>query len=247
MILTSSRAKEIRKLRKNYSFSKIPEYWDCVKNTDKLALLVGAINGDGHLQLGIGRGLVSFYSKNMYEIEDFRKIFSKLFNKKGIIYKNYRNSKRHRIYYSGKPLAMFLESVGVIVGNKTNSKFLVPDWIINGNSSLKSHYLKGLYDTEGSVVFSRERWQITINQSKNEKLRENGIKYFNQLRNLLIGFGMTPSPVIICRGKRKPRKDGSKTFVFKLDLEFKDFQKFYNHVGFNNRKKLKRLNKALNV
>jgi len=247
MNLTSERAREIRKLRKNYNWAIMPKHWDHIRNTNELSLLVGIINGDGHLQIGNGKGLVSFYSKNVYEIEYFRKMFYRLFNKKSIVYKNYKNSGRHRIYYSGKPLAMFLENVGVIKGNKTNIGYLIPNWIMGGNTTFKSNYLKGLYDTEGTICYSRKRWQISINQSKNEKLRENGIEYFNQIRKILIGFGMFPSPAIVCRGKRKPRKDGSKTLVFKLDLELKDFKKFHDCIGFNNRKKLKRLKKALDI
>ncbi len=246
MKLTSERAKIIRKLRKNYPRATLPTCWDNIRNTKELALLVGVINGDGHLQLGVGRGLASFYSKNMYEIKNFNKLFSNLFKKKGIIYKNYKDSERHRIYYSGKPLALFLNDVGVVAGNKTNTEYLIPDWVYTGESSLKAAYLRGLYDAEGTVVFSRERWQISINQSKNEKLRKNAIEYFNQIREILSGFGMSPSPVIVCQGKRIPRKDGSKTLVFKIHLELKDFKKFSKFVGFNNRKKLKRLNKALN-
>jgi hypothetical protein len=245
--LTSERAKEIRKLRENYPLSTDPKQWDYVKGTDKLALVAGIVNGDGHLQLGVGRGLVSFYSKNMYEIKHFENLFSGLFNRKSIIYKNYKNSGRHRIYYSGKPLAGFLKEAGVVVGNKTNIEYLIPYWIVGGNPSIRTNYLRGLYDTEGTICYSRRRWQISITQSKNECLKENGIRYFNQIRDILVGFGMSPSPVMVCMGNRKPRKDGSKTLVFKLDLELKDFDKFRSCIGFNNRKKLKRLNKALNV
>jgi len=246
-VLTGERAREIRKLRNVYPNKEMPNKWKDAIGREPLARIVGTINGDGHLQLETGKGLVSFYSKNMYEIGDIKKLFMSLFDLKGITYENYKNSERHRLYYTGRPIALFLLEAGVVRGNKTNMEYLTPEWILNGNKEVRSSYLRGLYNTEGSVVNSRGRWQITLNQSKNEKLRENGLRYFNQIRTLLKRFGMHPSPVIVCMGKRKPRKDGSKTLIFKIDLELKDFKKFYTHVGFDNRKKLKRLNKALNT
>ena len=242
--LTTNRAKEIRKLRKStvYSFDD----WKGISKAPDLARIIGAINGDGHVQINKDGGLVSFYSNNYYEIEYMHRKFLDLFGINSIIYKNYKGSKKHRIYFRGKKLALFLAKKGAIVGNKTNQPYLVPEWIIKGENKIKSLFLQGLYDTEGSIYFSDKRWRMVIEQYKNSSLKENGFIYMNQIRSLVENFGIKCSNVCTYKNTTA-RKDGSITFCFRFTFEKKYFRKFYKHVGFRNKKKQKRLLAALNM
>ena len=252
--LTKERAKEIRKLRKNYpNFIKIEEVlklWNNVLNTPRLARIVAQINGDGHLQLDKDRALTSFNSNNFYEIEDINKEFKDLFGIKGIIYKNYKGSNQHKIFFSGKKLTLFLLKNGVIKGNKTNQYSNIPEWIVKGDRKIKSAYLKGFYDTEGSIYSTKQnngkkRWRINLIQAKNIILKDNGIKYMESVRSLLKDFKIESSPVNVNKGNI--RKDGSKTIFLRFNIEKKGFDNFYKYIGFDNQKKQERLIASLNL
>lgn len=207
--LTSKRAREIRKLRKNYpnkiKIEEVLKLWENVMNTPRLAKIVAQINGDGSLQLDKDRSIVSFNSNNFYEIENISNEFRKLFNIKGLIYKNYVRSK-NKICFLGKKICLFLLTNGVVKGNKTNQAFLVPDWIINGNLDIKKAYLQGFYDTEGSIFPTKMkngkiRWRINLIQAKNEIFKNEGIQYMEQIKSLLKSFDINSSPVKIDKGK----------------------------------------------
>ncbi len=252
MKLDSKRAKEIRRLRKNYPGNKITKeyvsnlYKNAI-NTPELARIVGAINGDGHLQYNEEnyRYLTSFNSNLFYEILEFNKLFKSLFSKKPIIYKNHLGTKKNKIFYPGKEIALFMLLSGVVPGNKTNKEHYVPKWILNGNDNIKSSYLQGLFDTEGHISPPNKRQRITINQHKVDNLVEEGKIYMEQICSLLNKFNIKTSPVHICKGKT--RKDGTKTKKLKFEIKGSEFSNFKKHIGFNNRKKLKRLNQALNL
>lgn len=252
--LTSKRAKEIRKLRKIYAqkikIEDVIERWKGILNSPRLAKIIGQINGDGHLQLDRDRALTSFNSNNFYEIKNINKEFKELFGVNGIIYKNYKGSNKHKIFFSGKGVALFLMWNGVIKGNKTNQIYNIPKWIINGNKETKGAYLKGFYDTEGSIYPTKEknekiRWRINLIQAKNEKLKDNGIEFMEQVKLLLKNFKIESSPIIIRKGNI--RKDGSKSIFLTFNIEKKGFENFYKHIGFDNKKKQQRLITALNI
>ena len=131
-ILTSKRAEEIRRRRKKYprNIKKLKKElireWCKYLNTERLALTIALINGDGHIQLKRWRGQVSFHSKYLNEIKREIKNFRNLFNIKGHIYLNKNLGKCYGVYFISRELAVFLKSVGAISGNKTNKYLLVP-------------------------------------------------------------------------------------------------------------------------
>jgi intein/homing endonuclease len=142
-----------------------------IKNKEKLlknpilARIAADITGDGHLQIQDHRYMASFFSKHFEEINTINRRFYDLFNIKGIIYidnsksklcKN--NSKRYKIFFISKGVALFLRDIGVPVGNKTNNRFEIPKFVLNGNRKLKSAYLRGLFDNEGTI-FCRKNYK----------------------------------------------------------------------------------------
>ena len=202
-----------------------------------LSNIIGTLNGDGHLQLKGNRRTVSFYSKNKEEIHDFNNLFERLFKVKGHIYEDKRdNNLRYKLFFCCKKLVIFLKEKETAVGNKTNTPFLIPSWIISGGGVLQREYLIGLFDSEGSIYSEKTgRCRITINQHKWTKLKQNGIHYFNQIKTLLNHFNVNSSPIKI--GKGKLRKDGTKSLEFKLCIEKNQFNNFYKNIGFRNKEK----------
>ncbi len=221
----------------------IPNAWERLLNDEDLARIVGDLTGDGHLQLSGRRGLASFYSKDIKAIKNQNRRFKRLFNVEGHIYTDRRENIRYKIFFSSKKLAAFLASIKVPVGNKTNEKFSVPNWIMKSDRDIKSSYLRGIFTAEACVSVTKKRWRIHIEQYKSVKMKKSGVSYMSQLRLLLKEFGIVASPVRF--GKGNIRKDGSKSIRMQFDIEKRYFDKFYKFIGFDNKIKNHKLKMAL--
>jgi len=224
--------------------------------TPELAEIVAIITGDGHLQIKQWRYLVSFYSKDLEEINRINALFREVFDVKGHVYEDNSHSKkirgstlRYKLFFISKSVTLLLYELGVTKGNKTNTPFQVPEWILNSSDEIKSAYLRGLFDCEGCVSCSKlktgkTRWQIKIHMCKNEILLHNGLFFMNQLRALLFSFGVKSSPVRTA--KENVRKDGSQSISMQFDIEKPSFRNFYKYVGFHIKEKQMKLLFALN-
>ena len=214
---------------------------------EKLAYISGYIMTDGHLQLKGWRALISFYSKNIDDIKLIQDLFLELFKIKGRVYPDKRKKSMFRLFFISKELARFFNSIGVPKGNKTNTPFLIPEWIFKGEDNLKSSFLQSLFDTEGCIYFTNSnnkiRWRIAFEMYKNEALKSNGIKFFRQIQLILNHFGIKSSPIRTKKGNL--RKDGSKSIAILFEIELKSFQNFYKHVKFHHKTKQAKLLTAL--
>src|SRR3989344_7211553 len=214
----------------------------------KLAYVVAAITGDGHLQIKDWRYLTSFFSKEIEDIEAMKICFQELFQLQGRMYiddrkKHKTDTRVYWLFFISKPVALFLKEIGTPVGNKTNTVFSIPEWVLRGNAQVKGAYLRGLFDTEGTI-FCRtvNRWQMGFKMAKNEAIIASGLAYLNQIRQLLADFQIRCSPVR--KGFLNTRKDGSKSFQLLFNIELNSFGNFYNHVGVGTLKKKEKKNIA---
>jgi intein/homing endonuclease len=217
-------------------------------NRKLLARIVADITSDGHLQLKGWRGLASFYSNDLVKINAINEKFVKLFGISGKVYTKNGKHKQYRIFFISKPLAKFLVKIGVPPGNKTDQVFQIPQWIMHGNKKIQSSYLRGIFSGEGSIFCTRQkngkkRWRIGIEMYKWIKFRKQGGQYMNQIRDMLIGLGITSSPVRA--GRRNLRKNDTYSIAFKIDIESHEFGKFYKEIGFDDDKKTDKLLKAI--
>lgn len=224
---------------------------DLLKNP-QLAYVMAAITGDGHLQIKDWRYLISFASKEIEEIENMKSKFYELFQLPGKMYiddrkKHKTQTKVYWLFFCSKPLALFLKEIGMPVGNKTNIPFSIPSWVLQGDAQVRGAYLRGLFDTEGTIFCRRTvkpRWQIGFKMAKNEKIIDSGIAYLNQIRQLLADFQIKCSP--IRKGFLNVRKDNSKSFELLFNIERNSFGNFYKYVGFGHTRKQEKLLSALN-
>ena len=209
------------------------------------ALIVACITGDGHLQCKEWRHLVSFYSKNMDEIDFQKELFGKVFGIGGKLYPPSLNSSAHKLFFISKEVTKELVKLGAPVGNKLDNPFLVPDWIANGDAKTKSNYLKGLYTCEGSIHKWKNynRWVIAIKMYKHQGLEKNGFAFMEQLRSMLKDFQITTSRIRMQRCFY--RKDGSISVGFRFDINPPSFRNFYKWVGFYSKEKQLKLITAL--
>ena len=213
---------------------------------EDLSLIIGLINGDGHLQIKETKGTVSFYSKNKKDINRVIKIFTSHFDVKPLVYLDNRLSdKRYKLFFASKSLSYFLKDSGAAVGNKTNLPYVLPSWIVKGSDKIKSSYLKGIYDCEGSIYSQKDgRMRITLTQYRREDLKQYAISYFDQMKDMLFSFDIKSSPIKINKGNE--RKDGTRTLCFRIIIEKSSFPKFHEHIGFFDSRKQKMLYESLN-
>jgi len=203
--------------------------------TSELARVCAELTGDGYIQLKDWRGLTSFYSKHLSEINDFESRFSKIFSICGRIYPDNRNNKRYKLFFISKKVAQTLVSLGVPSGNKTNTPFFVPGWVLSGSSEVKTAYLRGLFNSEGSIGFIKTksglRWRIDFEMYKRDDYKKEIEFFMNQLRTILLEFSIICSPVRFVKGNL--RKDGTLSIGAKFSIESKSFNNFYKWVGFD--------------
>lgn len=217
------------------------------KHPGELAYIVGLINGDGHLQIRKDHSSgISFHSKYLSEVEKLNKKFKSLFKVEGKIY-HYNKDECYMLFFHSYDLAIFLQSIGVIEGKKTEQEYLVPEWIMNGDNKIKSSFLQGIYSAEGSIPKFQDdneiRYRIGLHQWKDSTLKENCKNYLNQIKHLVEEFGINCSNVN-SDGKSK-RKNGKTSYGFKFTFERHYFNKFNKHIGFGNKSKNGRLLKVL--
>jgi len=215
-----------------------------------LSRIVADVTGDGHLQLDNKRGVISFYSKKLNTIKNEDKRFFDLFEIKGHVYKNRRGfggRLTYGIFFTSKDIATYLAGKGVPAGNKTSTIFYVPNWILDGAEKIKKEYLKGIFTSEGSIYCTKsknkKRWRIEIEQYKNLRIKNYGKMYMEQIKNMLENFGIKCSPVRF--GKKSKRSDNSFTIATKIDIEKKYFKRFNAEIGFDDKKKNKKLLKVI--
>ncbi len=144
-------------------------------------------------------------------------------------------------------MAEFLFSIGFPSGNRTDKEFLMPNWIMTGSEEIRSNFLSGFFDAEGSVYpgENKTRWRLCINQHKKIEIANSGLGFMNQLRELLSYFNIESASVGIQKGK--VRKDGTKTVRLFFEVKKRSLENFYRFVGFENPYKQEKLVLALSV
>lgn len=208
------------------------------------ARICGELTGDGHIQTSGGRRLVSFYSKNIETITDFERRFFFLFDIHGKVYKDTRRWKSYKLFFCSKYAVEVLIVSEVPAGNKTNRKFSVPRWVLSGNSQIRASYLRGLFDSEGAVTYTKpqDRWRIEIEMYKSEATN-NKTAFMEGIKALLESLDIPCSPVRT--GRRNVRKDGTTSIAIKLEVKPLGFTNFYKKISFSDKVKAARLRNAI--
>src|SRR3989344_9017897 len=125
---------------------------------NNLAELLGAIAGDGHIDYGKRYASATHYklvfSGNFTEdLEYYKKIkkfVNKLSQRRFCFYKQRRNELIARIY--SKELVTYLVNKGAIHGSKAR-KIDFSNWL---GKEEKLHFIRGLFDTDGSLTFKKK-------------------------------------------------------------------------------------------
>jgi len=186
---------------------------------------------DGHIYETL-RGLM-FSSKTLKDLKVVEKIFKRKFNLEGIYHLNSAGShfQTHKFYVFNKPIATTLLKLGIPKGNKTMQNYRVPSWI-NNSKELSREFLKIAFLCEGSFKEkNRKNARISINIAKLEKFLESGIEFMNDLKSMLMKFGINTTDCYIM-GENKIRKmDGERTKNIRFRIITADNHKFIKEIG----------------
>lgn len=196
-------------------------------NNVDLAEFCGILIGDG----GVTKWQVTI-TLNSETDKKYRlfivKLIKKLFNttpKINII----KNNRAINIRVSRKELVDFLNSRGILIGNKLKQNLSIPEWIMKSDEYL-IRCIRGMIDTDGSVVIETHR----IKEKKYSYCRLNFTSastiLINQTYKTLKKFGFTP----------KIRRDGRS-----IQLEnIREICDYFKRIGTSNPKHLERLRRG---
>jgi len=176
----------------------------------KILKIIGYLFGRGSLSLEkTGRFILFFYGKHRALKELQKDIESIGF--KGSIYLLKRKESKYFAYKtSSTTLSLLLIALGAPYGEKTDTKFTLPNWILKGNLWQKRLFLASFFGVRMPLpqLNAKETkfYQITLQLTKNIKYTENGIKFFKQIEELCNEFGVKIKNISLSQAIKENRK-----------------------------------------
>jgi hypothetical protein len=235
---------DMKDVYKNKELAERYRHWFPIKPSEGLAGIVADLIGDGHIQPEPYLRL-DYTSKDKKELRRFGKEIFGLFGIKGKI-RPCRTNRYGKTYNYGincRVLAKLLILVGTPAGAKVNQAFRIPKWILE-NKKFFRRFISRLYSCEGCV--DRKTPWIGIEMYKNEKLLEDGIKFFQDISNGLYKFFDIVTSKPFPYNSISIRKDGIITIPVKITIRRKDsVKRFFKFVGFDDKNKQLKLKRSI--
>ncbi|MFQ6009896.1 MAG: LAGLIDADG family homing endonuclease [Candidatus Aenigmatarchaeota archaeon] len=190
--------------------------------SENLSYLCGLIITDGHLNKNLR--WVQFTNKSKY----LQKIFLKKIKDVFKYNKYYQNEKdRIQIYIKSKNITIIFHCIDIPKGRKVGI-ITVPDIVKKSPSSVKAAFLRGCFDGDGSVSYSKKRGLRIINLANRSK------KFLEEIQVLLKEFGIESSLTT------------NKFMQSYLNITNKsNLNKFHNSVGFHHPERKEKLSTLL--
>ncbi len=176
--ILSTPERKLHYLNRKWSNINFPDF------SDKLAEFFGIVLGDGHLSLGqvwiyINNNTDKNY--NPYVKELIKSLFSV---EPGVSYR--KDQDMMNLFLSSVDLMKFLRKRGLSASNKVRDQVDVPSWIFTKDSYKKS-FLRGFFDTDGSIYSLIFGVQMSFcNRS---------IPLLQSTRKILLDLGYRPSNI----------------------------------------------------
>ena len=186
---------------------------------------------DGHIYKTL-KGIM-FSSMILKDLKIIEKIFKRKFGIQGTYYMNHAGSSYqvHKFDIFNKKIALELVKLGVPKGNKTMQDFRVPEWI-KTSKELSKEFLKIAFLCEGSFKENdRRNPRISINIAKAEKFLNSGIKFMEDLKVMLLKFGIRTTDCHISGINKIRKKDGIQTKNIRFRIITADNNKFIKEIG----------------
>lgn len=207
----------IRMLNKKSKDIALPETL-----TERFAEFLGIMNGDGFCDMKVGRIGVSCNRTHTDYIAYLHVLMKELFSVKiceEISYKDYS------VRFHSKKVLLFLKKNNLLKNYADNVQ--VPEIILSSDDKIKCAFLKGLFETDGSI--SKSMNQVSLSSSSIDLIRT--------VQTILLSLGLRSRLYVISR------KNGfSDKLCYSLSLKSKkDVVLFREKIGFISKHKNDRL------
>ncbi len=124
-----------------------------IKLNKEIAELCGIILGDGHIHKSCNRiTITGSLDDEVYHKKRVSKLFQNNFNAQPIFFKQ-KHKNAHYIQIESKNVMDYLTKIGLSRGSKTN---IATPYTIKNNKELIIYFLRGLFDTDGCLKFSKQ-------------------------------------------------------------------------------------------
>lgn len=177
---------------------------------EKWATLLGVLVGDG--TWGVEGGLQVTIGPYPEWVEDVKKIFNESVGCPLI--NTYRNGRYYRICYYSKKVRKFLDKLGYNLDAKSDDK-RIPWIIMQSPKKVVSAFLRGLFETDGSVERKR-----TVSFSTAS------VKLAQEVQLLLLNYG------IVSHIRYRTNKKYNKVYCHLNLIGSESINIFYNEIGF---------------
>jgi len=204
--LTKQGMKELKFLDKNeeiavFPFKGVEEKEKIDERKAIIAKVFGYMLGDGTVYFTKGRGYAVAYGIKK-DLEKMKRDLERIGFKSNIYYRE-RDHKVNNYYginefrtgcyeihiYSG--FADLLKEFGMPIGNKTNQKYSIPEWIKKSPLYIKRLFLAGFFGAELSSPKTHTKtgfYSPILGQNKKKELKENMREFMLEISELLLEF-----------------------------------------------------------
>lgn len=131
----------------------------------------------------------------------------------------------------------FFSKLDVPIGSKTNTKVLVPKWLMRASKQEKAEFLAALFGADGMAPSQSNTWggdfnPIRLSFNKAEALQSNGLEYAQQIKSLLSDLGIKVSQIKEREGNIRVNGTKSIKFVVTLAKSVENTINFLEKVGY---------------
>ncbi|MDP3919018.1 MAG: LAGLIDADG family homing endonuclease [Nanoarchaeota archaeon] len=205
----------------------------------KLAEIIGIHMGDGCISINSRYSEYAILGDISEEKEYYDKHLVPLYNqhifipilKKKVLPKSYKKNGTYGIIVFKKEITDYFQSLGVKSGSKLNMS--IPKVILD-NKKLWNHFIRGVFDTDGSIYFNKNYSVKEENRKHNQpriKLGMTSKKVIMEIYSMLKELGYKPYLKPSYKGKR------DKNPVYSIMLQRReDIKRYIKEIGFNSTK-----------
>lgn len=189
----------------------------------RIAEFIGILAGDGHLSsINYEVSVVCHkFDDNEYVTNHVTTFFQLFGLNSKVTYSKLNNAIKCRVY--SKALCAYLRSRFLIPIGKKKGNLKIPAVIRKKNSLLKS-YIRGLFDTDGSIYLRRKKSMVVSIVSKDPE-------FLDEVKGALIQLDFSPSV------------SGKNLYIYSQD----QIRRFFKEVKPANKKHLDKFNKAIDL
>ncbi|MCK4265549.1 RtcB family protein [Candidatus Babeliales bacterium] len=221
-----------------------------------LVKIIGLLFGDGTMNFvgKLKKGQISFYG-NKEDLISLKSdlsivgIKSSVYSRKrnNVVKNHYKkeykfSSTEHSLHIGSSACTLLFYLLGCPLGNKTQDEISVPSWIIEHAPMWQQRlFLAAFFGAEMSTPKMINKYNFysqTLNINKAVSLKNNGVKFLEDIKNLLSAYGIKSSSVVEVEGLSNKETIGLRFHVLSAS---ENLIRFYKTIGFEYHREKKKL------